>query len=118
MTDSSTEGIKIVLHPVSDLAKAKAVYAALLGIQPQADSGYYVGFDVEGQHIGLVPGGAQQGMASPVAYWRVPDIEAKLAEVTAAGGTVKESPREVGPGRVVATFTDPDGNVLGLVQDS
>jgi hypothetical protein len=31
MTDSSTQGIKTVLHPVSDLATAKAVYAALLG---------------------------------------------------------------------------------------
>jgi predicted enzyme related to lactoylglutathione lyase len=56
-------------------------------------------------------------MTSPVAYWQVPDIEAKLAEVTAAGAAVKESPRDVGGGRLVATFTDPDGNVLGLVQD-
>ena len=114
MTDSSTEGIKIVLHPVSDLAKAKAVYTALLGVPPQADSSYYVGFEAAGQHIGLVPGG---GMTSPVAYWHVPDIEAKLAEVTAAGATVKEPPHDVGGGRLVATFTDPDGNVLGLFQD-
>jgi predicted enzyme related to lactoylglutathione lyase len=117
MTDSSTQGIKTVLHPVSDLAAAKAVYAALLGISPQADAPYYVGFDVAGQHIGLVPGGGSQGMTSPVAYWHVPDIEAKLAEVTAAGATVKEPAHNVGGGRLVATFTDPDGNVLGLLQD-
>lgn len=118
MTGSSTQGIKTVLHPVSDLDKAKAVYAALLGVQPQADSPYYVGFDAEGQHIGLVPGGGPQGMTSPVAYWHVADIEGKLTEVTAAGATVKEPPHEVGGGRRVASFTDPDGNVLGLVQDS
>src|SRR5579859_4673326 len=117
MTGSSTQGIKTVLHPVTDLAKAKAVYAALLGIQPQADAPYYVGFDAEGQHIGLVPSGGPQSMTSPVAYWHVADIEAKLAEVTAAGAAVKESPRNVGGGRLVATFTDPDGNVLGLIQD-
>jgi len=117
MADSSTEGVKIVLHPVSDLAAAKAVYTALLGVPPQADSSYYVGFDVAGQHIGLVPGGASQGMTAPVAYWHVPDIEAKLAEVTAAGATVKEPARDVGGGRLVATFTDPDGNVLGVFQD-
>jgi predicted enzyme related to lactoylglutathione lyase len=117
MTGSSTEGIKTVLHPVSDLAKAKPVYTALLGVQPQADAPYYVGFDAAGQHIGLVPGGGPQGMTSPVAYWHVPDIEAKLAEVTAAGATVKEAPRDVGGGRLVATVTDPDGNVLGLLQD-
>ena len=117
MTGSSTQGIKTVLHPVSDLAKATAVYAALLGVPPQTESSYYVGFEAEGQHIGLVPGGGPQGMTSPVAYWHVPDIEAKLAEVTAAGATVQELPRNVGGSRLVATFTDLDGNVLGLVQD-
>jgi predicted enzyme related to lactoylglutathione lyase len=117
MTGSTTQGIKTVLHPVSDVAAAKAVYTALLGFPPQHDAPYYVGFEAEGQHIGLVPGGGAQGMTSPVAYWQVPDIEAKLAEVTAAGATVKEAPHEVGPGRTVATFTDPDGNVLGLLQD-
>ncbi len=114
---SSTQGIKTVLHPVSDLGTAKAVYSALLGMPPQHDADYYVGFDAEGQHIGLVPGGAGQGMTSPVAYWHVTDIEAKLAEVTAAGAAVNEPPHEVGGGRVVATVTDPDGNVLGLLQD-
>ncbi|GAA0958452.1 VOC family protein [Actinocorallia libanotica] len=109
--------IKTVLHPVSDLAKAKAVYAALLGIPPQTDSPYYVGFEAGDQHIGLVPGGGPQGMTSPVAYWHVTDIEAKIAELTAAGATVKEAAHEVGGGRTVATVTDPDGNVLGLLQD-
>jgi predicted enzyme related to lactoylglutathione lyase len=117
MTDSSTQGIKTVLHPVSDLETAKAVYTALLGVSPQTDSSYYVGFEAEGQQIGLVPGGGPQGMTSPVAYWHVPDIEAKLAEVTAAGATLKEPARDVGGGRLVATFTDTDGNVLGLIQD-
>jgi predicted enzyme related to lactoylglutathione lyase len=117
MTDSSTEGVKTLLHPVSDLAAAKAVYTALLGMPPQTDSDFYVGYDVAGQQIGLVPGGGPQSMTSPVAFWHVPDIEAKLAEVTAAGATVKEPAHGVGGGRLVATFTDPDGNVLGLIQD-
>ena len=117
MCGSSTQGIKTVLHPVTDLEKAKAVYTALLGVPPSADAPYYVGFDAEGQHIGLVPSGARQGMTSPVAYWHVADIEAKLAEVTAAGAMVKDPARDVGRGRLVATVTDPDGNVLGLLQD-
>jgi predicted enzyme related to lactoylglutathione lyase len=117
MTGSSTQGIKTVLHPVSDMAASKAVYAALVGAPPQTDEAYYVGFETEGQHIGLVPGGGPQRMTSPVAYWHVPDIEAKLAEVTAAGATVKEPAHDVGGGRLVATVTDPDGNVLGLLQD-
>ena len=117
MSTSATLGIKTVLHPVADLTTAKAVYTALLGVPPQTDGPYYVGFDVEGQHIGLVPGGGPQAMTSPVAYWHVPDIQTTLAAVTAAGATVKEPAHDVGGGRLVATVADPDGNVLGLLQD-
>jgi predicted enzyme related to lactoylglutathione lyase len=117
MSGSDNEGIKTVLHPVSDLERAKEVYAALLGVAPQADSPYYVGFDAAGQHIGLLPDGGPQGLTCPTPYWHVSDLEAKLAEVTAAGATVRETPRDVGGGRLVAAVTDPDGNVLGLIQD-
>jgi predicted enzyme related to lactoylglutathione lyase len=57
-------------------------------------------------------------MTSPVAYWHVADIEARLAAVTAAGATLKEPAHDVGGGRLIATVIDPDGNVLGLLQDS
>jgi predicted enzyme related to lactoylglutathione lyase len=117
MSESSVQGIKTVLHPVSDVEKAKAVYTALLGVTPQTDSAYYVGFDVAGQHIGLLPGGGPQRLTSPVAYWHVDDIEAKLADVTAAGATVKDQVNDVGGGRLVASVIDPDGNMLGLIQD-
>ena len=121
--DDAVQGFNIVTwrrdgityYAVSDLEAAKKVYSALLGMEPQHDAPYYVGYDAEGQHIGLVPGGG--GMSAPAAYWHVADIEAKLAEVTAAGATVKEAPHDVGGGRLVATVTDPDGNVLGLLQD-
>jgi hypothetical protein len=35
---------------------------ALLGVPPQNDGSYYVGFEAEGQHIGLVPGSGSLGM--------------------------------------------------------
>src|ERR1700730_18447509 len=107
MTDSSTHGIKTVLVPVSDLAPAGPGSAARLGVEPQADSPYYVGFEAAGQQIGLLPGGGPQGMTSPVPFWQVPDIEAKLAEVTAAGATVKEPAHDVGGGRLGGTVTHP-----------
>jgi len=37
--------------------------------------------------------------------------------VTAAGAIVQEDAHDGGGGRRVATFTDPDGNVLGLLHD-
>jgi hypothetical protein len=60
MTGSCAHGIKTVLHPVSDLATAKAVSAALLGVPPQTDGSDYVGFEAAGQHIGRAPGGGPQ----------------------------------------------------------
>ncbi|GAB1824414.1 VOC family protein [Herbidospora sp. RD11066] len=106
--------IKTVLHPVTDLAAAKAVYSALLGMEPTTDSPYYVGYEADGQQIGLVP---NSDMTSPLANWHVDDIEAKIAEVVAAGATLKSGPKKVGGTRLVATVVDPDGNVLGLIQD-
>src|SRR4029450_1096798 len=103
MAGSSTQGIQTVLHPVSDLAAAKAVYSALLGMPPTTDGSYYVGYEAAGQQIGLGRGGGPQGMPPPAASWHVADIEPKLAEVTAAGATVKEPARDVGGGRLVAT---------------
>lgn len=113
----TTRGIKTVLHPVTDVERAKKVYTALLGFAPQADEPYYVGYEAEGEHIGLVPGGGPQAMASPVTYWEVDDIDAKVAELVEAGATLTEAAHEVGGGRRVATVTDPDGNVLGVLQD-
>jgi predicted enzyme related to lactoylglutathione lyase len=106
VTGSSTKGVKTVLHPVSDLGAAKAVYAALLGVPPRHDSDDYVGFHEAGPHIRLYRAGAA-GVTSPVAFWHVSDIEAKLAEVTAAGATLAEPVRDVGLGRLVATVSDP-----------
>lgn len=112
----TTNGIKTFLHPVADLEKAKATYTALFGFAPQVDGPYYAGYEVEGVHVGLVPNGGPQGMTSPVAYWEVADLEAKVAELVAAGATLKEEPRDVGGGRRVATVTDADGNVIGILQ--
>ena len=117
MTDSSTEGIKIVLHPVSDLAAAKAVYTALLGIPPQADSSYYVGYDVRG------PAWDRAGRRT-AGHELTRGLLARAGHRGEAGRgdrrrwTVTEAPHEVGGGRQVASFADPDGNVLGLVQDA
>ena len=43
-----------------------------------------------------------------------PDLATAL---TAAGATVKEPAHDVDGGRLVATVTGPDGNVLGLLGD-
>ena len=112
-----TDGIESVVSPATDLAAAKAVDAALLGVPPQTDEPSSVGFAAAGRHIGPVPRGGARGIASPVAYGHVPDLEVKPAAVTSAGATVKEIARDVGGGRLVATVADPAGTVCGLLRD-
>jgi uncharacterized protein len=112
-----TSGARTILFPVTDLAAAKAVYTELLGAAPTVDGAYYVGYEAGGQQIGLVPNGAEQGMTGPTIHWHVDDIAAALAGVLKAGATELSPARDVGGGRLVATVRDPDGNVLGLLQD-
>ena len=112
-----TECIESVVSPAADLAAAKVVDAALLGVPPRTDGPSSVGFAAAGQHIGLVPGGGSRGMTSPVACWHVPDLEATPAEATAAGATVQEPALDVGGSRLVAAVADPAGNVRGLLRD-
>lgn len=117
MSDPMTEGIKTVLHPVSDMAAAKAVYTAMLGVEPHIDEPYYVSYRTAGQQVELVPSHRSRGAVAAVVYWQVQDIATKLAVIVAAGGTVKDPVRDVGGGRLVATFTDSEGYVVGLLQD-
>jgi hypothetical protein len=62
-------------------------------------------------------GGTAEGEAPSTRFYvQVDDIDATLAAVEAAGGTVL-MPREVLPGMVtLAMFADPQGNVVGLVE--
>ena len=46
-----------------------------------------VGFEAAGQHVGLVRGCGPQGMTSPFADRHLLDIEANLAQITAASPT-------------------------------
>jgi predicted enzyme related to lactoylglutathione lyase len=108
--------MKTILYPVKDIAAAKNLYGPLLG-KPTTDEAYYVGFKVDGQDVGLVPDGHSKGMTGPVGYWHVDDINESLQALLASGAEAQDPVRDVGGGRLVATVKDPDGNVIGLLQD-
>ena len=110
------EGIKTIVVPVTDIAKAKEVYSALLGIEPFADEPYYVGFRLGGVELGLDPNGHAQGMTGPIAYSSVDDIEGTIQSLLDVGAVAHQDARDVGGGLLRAQVVDPDGNVIGLVQ--
>ena len=58
-----TTGVRTILYPVRDLAKAKELFTRLAGREPIADSPYYVGYDLDGKQIGLVPNGRDAAQA-------------------------------------------------------
>ena len=112
------EGIQTIIFPVTDAARAKALFAGLLGTEPYADTPYYVGFKVAGQDIGLDPSGHAKGMTGPVAYVHVSDIQGSMRKVVEAGGQTVDDVKDVGGGRLIATMKDADGNVFGLLEDT
>ncbi|MFE9169656.1 VOC family protein [Streptomyces kebangsaanensis] len=113
-----TAGLKTIVYPVKDLDRAKALFRALLEVEPYADEPYYVGFKDAGQDVGLDPNGHAQGMTGPVPYWHVDDIRARLAALLEAGAELLQDVRDVGGGRLIASVKDADGNPVGLVQDA
>jgi predicted enzyme related to lactoylglutathione lyase len=113
-----TSGIRIVIYPVKDLAKAKTLYGKLVGVEPYMDEAYYVGFNVGGQDVGLDPRGHSQGMTGPVGYWQVDDIKRSVKALLDAGAEVQQDVKDLGGGKLIATVKDADGNVIGLIQSA
>jgi predicted enzyme related to lactoylglutathione lyase len=111
-----TTGMSTVIYPVHDLGRAKAVYGALLGSAPVTEEPYYVGFAVAGHDVGLDPHGHRKGMTGPVGYRPVDDLEARLQALLDGGAELHQVIRDVGGGKLIASVTDPDGNVIGLLQ--
>jgi predicted enzyme related to lactoylglutathione lyase len=108
--------INTVIYPVKDVEAAKRLFNSLIGADPIADQPYYVGWRIDGQDVGLDPNGYAKGMTGPVAYFEVDDIASTVGALVAAGGTVTQAPADVGGGKLIATVSDADGNVIGLSQ--
>ena len=104
-----------IVIPVDDIAAAAAFYTTAFGVEPHTNTPYYVGFNVDGQEIGLNPNGAAEKMTGPVVYWHTDDLAAKVAEVEAAGGTVVRGVSEVGGGTSLALLSDAAGNQIGFI---
>ena len=106
-------GLRTAIYAAPDLAAAKTWYTAALGFGPYFDEPFYVGFEVGGFELGLIPDGAP----AVGAYWGVPDCAAALARLVALGATVHEDVKDVGGGVRVATVLDPFGNIFGIIEN-
>ena len=109
-------GLRSVIYPTYDLPAAKAWYSQVLGQAPYFDEPFYVGFQVGGFELGLLPEGAPgSGGAQPL--WGVADIASAHARLLTLGATPLDAVTDVGGGIKVAAVADPFGNRLGLIEN-
>lgn len=91
----------------------------MLGFPPYFDEPFYVGFNVGGYELGIMPaeGVNQPSGGGVLAYWGVANAEAAFARLLEKGAKEREPVTEVGGGIKVATVFDPFGNVLGVIEN-
>ena len=110
----------------TDAERAKTFYRDQLGLKLVSEEQYALVFDAGGtmlrvQRVNEVPEAKYTSLG-----WQVPDIEAKVDELAAAGvkmeryGIPGQDEKGIwtppGSATKVAWFKDPDGNILSLTQ--
>jgi predicted enzyme related to lactoylglutathione lyase len=110
------QGLRTVVYPVTNLAEATAWYRRVLDRGPYFEEPFYVGFEVGGFELGLIPDGTP-GASGGTAFWGTPDVKAELARLVALGAAVEMPVTEVGGGIRLASVKDPYGNVFGVIEN-
>ena len=109
-------GLRTTVYHVVDLDEAKAWYADVLGYGPYFDEPFYVGFNVGGYELGLLPLPPGEG-ARATTYWGVASIEEAVETLTGKGAEPVDPVVDVGDGIKLATVRDPTGNLLGVLEN-
>jgi catechol 2,3-dioxygenase-like lactoylglutathione lyase family enzyme len=109
------DGLRTVIYPVADLAASKAWFTDVLGFGPYFDEPFFVGFNVGGYELALLPKGDSGTDDGALVYWGVPNAETAYADLIAKGATEHVPVAEVGEGIKTGTVRAPDGNVVGVI---
>lgn len=107
------KGLRTVIYPAPDLAAATTWWSSLLGQRPYFDQPFYVGFEVAGYELGLLP--TADPVDGALLYWGVDDVPSAVAQAVAAGAAIHTAATDVGEGIVTATVRSPDGSIVGLI---
>jgi len=117
MNKNKILGLRTTIYMVGDLNKAKEWYNAAFQKKPYFDEPYYVGFDIGGYELGLLPEEhpTTDKAESVLAYWGVDDIHKMYDHFIESGASEHEKPHSVGGPLMVGTVRDPWGNIIGLI---
>ena len=117
---TSFRGLRTAIYAVADLPAAMMWYSDVLERAPYFNEEFYVGFNVGGFELGLVPEPELpiERDAAGVAFWGVDDADATYARLIGLGATDHEPVQDVGGGVKIGAVRDPFGNVLGVVENA
>jgi len=103
---------------VSDLKKAIAFYGKILGLDKKYEYSSYAGFQCGGVEIGLSPGRRESKPVedAPSVEFVVEDVDAAYETLKRKGVRFVKEPHDEPWGGRQASFLDPDGNLLEIVQ--
>jgi len=109
--------IETVLQWVSDPQKIAAWYCDFLGVELTPYDAPYIKFS-EHAYVIFAPASSGTGRGGTGVWFEVDDVDAAFKELTARGYKFNEpEPFDIPPGRLV-TINDPDGNIIGLIDNS
>jgi len=103
--------------PPDKLKEATEWYARMAGVRPYFEEPFYVGFNVGGFELGLLPDGGSPGPGGTLTYWGTADIVGEVARLEGIGAKVVRPIEDVGGDIKVATVADPYGNLVGVIQN-
>lgn len=109
-------GLRSAIYPVADVAAAKAWYTQVIGHPPYFDERFYVGFEVGGFELGLVPDGTP-GTQGSQPLWGVANAHEAHDRLLALGAGPLDPVQDVGGGIKVGAVCDPFGNRLGFIEN-
>ncbi len=107
------QGLRTVIYPAPELEAATRWWTRLLGFEPYFNEPFFVGFNVAGYELGLLPTAAPADGA--LTYWGVDDVPAAVEAAVAGGASVHVPAAEVGDDIVTATVRTPQGAIVGFI---
>jgi len=110
-------GLRTTIYKVSDLDTAKKWYGEAFDRKPYFDEPFYVGFNVGGYELGLLPDESSETEKSDsvLSYWGVEDINRQYEKLLDLGASEHEKPTNVGGEIMVATVKCPWNNSIGII---
>ena len=107
-------GLRTAIYRTPDLAEGKRWYTKVLGLAPYFDQPFYVGFNVGGYELGLLPDATA---STAGVYWGVADINSAHARLLELGAQPRTDVTDVGDDIRAADVLDPWGNVFGIIEN-